>query len=129
MKYKSITLALLTASSLTIAQMHKHHDFPAAVTQFHNLMAPLWHSPPGGERSAAICKLSTKLLKDARGIDDALVPEGVDPADWKSATARLIDAVDQVQVACTKKEGSANDLFGDVHESFHQLVRLVGHSH
>ena len=123
-----IATALLASVSVTAGEKSSRHDFPPAVTGFHDVMAPLWHSSPGEGRDERICKDYSRLSSKLDKIRSEVVPKEVDKADWKSAAYQLQQYTLKVKLACDSNQ-SPDATFADVHSAFHNLVRLVGHRH
>ena len=79
---------------------HGHHDFPPTVAEFHDIMAPLWHAPPGAERITSACAETKRLGDHARAIGEGAVPGGVDQAQWAEAAKALLESVSAMDQAC-----------------------------
>ena len=104
------------------------HDFPAAVTTYHDTMAPLWHAEPGEARTSDTCDAVADLIAKAQAITSADVPEKVeDPEAWNAAGAELIAKTQALQTTCSESPDGFDAAFHEVHEAFHGLVKLVGH--
>ncbi|MDH3281719.1 MAG: hypothetical protein OEQ18_11410 [Gammaproteobacteria bacterium] len=130
-----ITLVWLPALALAqqpqLGQGHGHHEFPADVARFHAVMAPLWHAADGEERAARTCDQAAQLGDRAAAIQAAPVPEVVgDHAGWVDASERLADRVQALNTACRAPvHAGFREALVQVHDAFHDLVRLVGHQH
>ncbi|HUH05792.1 MAG TPA: hypothetical protein VML75_27565 [Kofleriaceae bacterium] len=123
------------ASPVAKDQGHAHHhegdhDFPAAVTTFHDVMAPRWHAEAGEQRQTDTCGAIASFRAGAAAIVSEPVPEkaAADEAGWRAAAANLVAGVDALEKACAVagRPGFA-DAFHELHERFHALVGLVGH--
>ncbi|MDH3638392.1 MAG: hypothetical protein OES09_07985 [Gammaproteobacteria bacterium] len=131
----SIALSLLhpsaSAQQHQPEQGHGHHAFPAAVARFHDVLAPLWHTAEGSERQARTCGNTTRLSDQANALQSAPIPDMVgDSTGWAEAAKRLADRVDGLDAACSAPgRDGFRQAFVEVHNAFHDLVRLVGHHH
>jgi hypothetical protein len=126
----ALLIHLFTPASIVHAaeQPHRHHNFPPAVTGFHDVMAPLWHSQAGDERNRRICEQQNDLEKHAENILSEQSPQGVDADQWKTIAGNLRNGVQEIGSRCADNM-SAEQALADVHNIFHDLVRLVGHRH
>ncbi len=112
---------------------HAHHNFPRPVMDFHQIMAPLWHSPPGDARRGATCAAAKDLLALAETAASAPVPEAVAAADrgnWADAVSALKAETGRLEPACSG--GGAvpvDEALAGIHHAFHEVVALVGHRH
>lgn len=119
-----------TAERTGPGQHHGHHDFPPGVSQFHDVMAPLWHAEAGPGRVASTCAQAATLREKAQGIADAAPPAAAeDVAAWQTATRRLIEAASELESGCIDKSADVESVLAGLHHAFHDLVRLVGHRH
>lgn len=105
------------------------HQFPAEVTAFHDVMAPLWHAEAGDARRQGTCDAVAKMSEAARSVEAAQVPAkaAADPSKWHEATAALTLSVEQLGASCAATAPSFEADFKNVHEKFHALVALIGH--
>lgn len=111
----------------TKGEAHEH-DFPAAVTTYHDTMAPLWHAEPGEARTSDTCDAVADLIAKAEVITGAEAPEKVeDPEAWSAAGAELVAKTQALQATCSESPDGFDASFHEVHEAFHALVKLVGH--
>lgn len=109
---------------------HHKHDFPSAVYQFHQVLAPLWHSQPGRERVDAACNRVSQLHTLAQNIARAAVPERAqdNSAGWNEAVKDMIVSIDQLTRACTEKgDANAEGALAGVYRAFHGMVAYIGH--
>jgi len=118
-----------TASAESEAVQHGHHDFPPAVSAFHDVMAPLWHAAPGAARDQHICQSAATLQNAADDILRADNPAKVQAADWGRAAQQLREAVASLSRSCERDRQQAASAMATVHDRFHALVAQVGHRH
>jgi hypothetical protein len=97
------------------AEAKEHHDEGAqspAVHDFHDVLAPLWHSEKGPERVAKTCAQAQTLKDKAAATNDA---------ELVSATAALA-------TECAKDgRPDFEARFAAVHESFHGVAKRAKH--
>lgn len=114
------------------ANEHHQHEFPGAIQQFHQLLAPLWHSQPGRDRVDAACYRAPQLRALARNIASAAVPERVqrDAAGWNKAVEDMIVSIDRLSRACGEKgDADAEAALVAAQRAFHDMVAYLGHGH
>ncbi len=111
------------------AHEEHEHDFPAAVTSFHDAMSPLWHAEAGETRTQDTCAAVDEMIVKAGAIGEAGVPpKAADQAEgWNSATADLVTKLEALKASCADSPDTFDAGFKEVHEAFHVLVKLVGH--
>jgi len=109
---------------------HGHHDFPGAVTGFHNVLAPVWHAPTDDTRRLRACENSAALGEHAKIVIADPAPAIVDGGAWKSAAAGMKAQSDALRDACRDQDPAKIDsVISSLHGAFHQLVALIGHRH
>lgn len=111
---------------------HHKHDFPSSVYQFHQVLAPLWHSQPGRERVDAACSRASELHTLAQDIASAAVPERAqrNTVGWNEAVKDVITSIEQLSRACGENGGAnAEGALTDVYRAFHGMVAYLGHRH
>ncbi len=114
------------------ANEHHQHEFPGAIQQFHQLLAPLWHSQPGRDRVDAACNRATQLHTLAQNIASATVPERAqrDTAGWNKAVEDMIVSIDRLSRACGEKGvADAEAALVAAQRAFHDMVAYLGHGH
>lgn len=109
------------------------HRFPAGpVSQFHDVLHPLWHSEPGPDRVARTCAQTDALRQHASSIATGPVPEearGREEA-WRSATAVLSRETEALGAECATSERRAvEERLAAVHTAFRQLIENLGERH
>jgi len=93
---------------------HEMENMSPALARFHDLLAPLWHAPPGTARVQSTCEAIGDFKKRA-----ADVPNAQD----------LTAAIGELEKVCIAK-GSDKDFdaaFGKVHDAFHHALE-AGHA-
>jgi hypothetical protein len=111
---------------------HDQHDFPRAVYQFHQVLAPLWHSQPGRDRVDAACNQVPQLHTLAKNIASAAVPERAlhDRVGWSEAVKDMIVSIDQLSRACSNNgSADAEAALVAAQRAFHDMVAYLGHGH
>jgi hypothetical protein len=105
-----------------------HHDyFPAAVNDFHDVLAPLWHTASGPERVQNTCAAAGKMHEMAQGIASDEVPaEAAENADaWRRATADMTAKAATLHAECSAKPEAFTANFTALHEAFHEVIKLI----
>lgn len=114
------------------AKYSAHHDFPDTVSKFHDVLAPLWHSPYNEQRSQKTCEKSSVLGIAADKILKAKAPKITTAKQWTTAVENLQKSLATLSISCAKKPHDASLIessFSEVHDKFHGLVKLIGHKH
>jgi hypothetical protein len=96
------------------AKMHHddHAEASPAVHDFHEVLAPLWHSDKGPERVAKTCAQAATLKEKATATKDA----------------ELVAATDALAAECAKDGRPEFEArFAAVHESFHGVAKRSKH--
>jgi hypothetical protein len=101
-----ITLILLFSFTVT-AEEHKH-DFAQDVAAFHHVLSPLWHAEANAKRQTETCSALPNMLNIAEKMT------------YPSAK-KLSQSVRDLQKACTAEIKTFNTLFGQLHDTFHQV--------
>lgn len=121
MQEKNLRFVVVVAAALVVGHVgaqephDRHsHQFAKDIDAFHAVLAPLWHSRPGAERSRNVCAKAGQMETLSKEI--------------RSADAGKLSAS---SVALKKRcQASPNDIDGalfDVHEAFHHLAEPGGH--
>jgi hypothetical protein len=109
---------------------HRHHDFPAPVTAYHDVLAPLWHSDPGAARDARTCEQAVTLGERASAVQAMPVPERAQEAAWRSAVTQIVTTTTALGAACgATPRGDIAAALGAVHTAFHSLLEPLGQGH
>jgi hypothetical protein len=104
------TLSLFVGSATAAGQYDNHaHDFAKDVDTFHSVLAPLWHSPPGKERSQQVCAQVAKMESLASAIQSG---------DAKPLQASVV----ALRAQCQSRPADIDAMLFNVHEAFHHLV-------
>lgn len=109
----------------------QHHDFPQPVTEFHDVLAPLWHTPSGHARTQRACDQLPALQDKAAVVKSMQAHDRPDlTPHWAQQAAQLQSKITALAEICATGERAGFDhAFADVHAAFHDLVRLLGHTH
>jgi hypothetical protein len=111
---------------------HHQHDFPSAISQVHQLLAPVWHSQPGRNRVDAACSRVPQLHTLAQNIASATVPERAqhDSVGWNKAVQEMVASLDQLSRACGENGSvDAEATLIATQRAFHSMVAYLGHGH
>lgn len=111
-----VTVAALLAGSIIAEDGHEHnaHAFAKDVDPLHAVLAPLWHSPPGKERSEKVCESAQKLENLAAAIRNAEVKP-------------LLSSIAVLKAQCKTNPNDIDTAFSQVHEAFHRLAEPKEH--
>jgi hypothetical protein len=90
-------------------QKGEHHEaMSPALHEFHEVLAPVWHSDPGAPRVAKACDSSNAMVDKVAATQD---PE-------------LISAVSAMAKTCMSSDrAQVEDQLTKVHERFHALMK------
>lgn len=124
----TVVLILMTSTPVVAYEKKSHHNFPPAVTDFHDVLAPLWHSAPGQGRAKRSCLQYGELLIKVDKIYVDKTPDEVNKVDWKSATDKLKQQILSIKSACESGR-SPEAALSNMHNAYYELVRLLGHRH
>lgn len=103
-----------------------HPTMPAAVAAFHEQLSPLWHAPPGPERTERTCGDAGSMDQQLEEVEQAGAPEGVDAAAWGERVTALRGAWTQLSEDCMQVDGENFETkFAAAHEAFHALIELL----
>lgn len=84
-----------------------HGKMPPALHEFHETIAPIWHTTAGNERVTKTCSGEKSIRDKAAAVGDA----------------ELTTAADAVKAACEKPgKAEVEAKLGTVHDRFHKLV-------
>jgi len=111
---------------------HGHSAFPAEVTAFHDVLAPVWHSEPGAGRDARTCTEAATLRTRASAVSAAAAPAHArDGAVWSTRAAGLVAAAETLAQRCeATPRGDIAGQLEALHTAFHALVeQLEGPPH
>jgi hypothetical protein len=111
-----LIVAVLLAGSISAEDNHeKHsHSFPKDVDALHAVLAPLWHSRAGKERSQKVCAQADKLEALTRSI--------------RSGDAKvLLASIAALKLQCQASPVDIDAAFSQVHEAFHRLAEPGQH--
>lgn len=107
-----------------------HHDLPAPVTAYHDVLAPLWHSDPGAARDTRTCEQAAPLAERAAAVQAMPVPERATEGAWRSAVTQLVTTTAALGTACgATPRGDIAAALGAVHTAFHGLLEPLGQGH
>ena len=88
---------------------HMHDQFPKDVDAFHSVLAPIWHSAPGQERTQNACSKASEMEGLAKGIRT-------------SDATPLVASVATLKLKCQGDQADVDAALFDVHEAFHRLI-------
>ena len=104
----ALSVALGAVVQVHASDEHKHKLAPD-VDAFHNLLAPLWHTPAGAQRAVLACAKAAQLAALARQI--------------RSSDAQaLVQATDGFEQTCRTKPADTDASFTQLHDAFHRLI-------
>lgn len=109
-----------------------HHELPAPVTAYHDVLAPLWHSDAGAARDTRTCEQAATLGERATAVHAMPVPERAQAqeAAWRSAVTQLVTTTTALGAACgATPRGDIAAALGAVHTAFHGLLEPLGQGH
>jgi hypothetical protein len=99
-----------------------HPELTAEMHDFHDVLAPLWHSETP-DRQEKTCESAGKMLSLGEKIQDAPNP-GADATAWAEAVKTLMVSIVTLMDDC-KAGGDFDANFGAVHDAFHGLMELL----
>jgi hypothetical protein len=106
MKLTWSTLLLLAVSGACGGAQQPAPAAPAsAVDAFHDVLAPLWHSPDSRERTEKTCAAVPALEARAQDVGDA----------------PLVEAVQALAAECTGDRAAFKTKLAAVHDAFHAV--------
>lgn len=85
----------------------------AAIDAFHDVLAPLWHSPESPERTAKTCAAVPVMESKAQDVGDA----------------PLVEAVHALGAECAGDKAAFQPRFAEVHTAFHAAMERTGVGH
>lgn len=99
-----------------------HPELTAEMHDFHDVLAPLWHSKTP-DRQDRTCENAGRMLSLGEKIQDAPNP-GAEQAAWEEAVKTLMVSIVKLMDEC-KSGGDFEANFGAVHDAFHGLMELL----
>lgn len=103
----------------------EHGKIAGPVADFHEILAPIWHSPEGADRLTKACEKAPAMHDKAVAAEAAAPPEGAKADDYKAATKELTAAVDALTAECKKSSAGADPSLKAVHEAFHKVAEMM----
>jgi hypothetical protein len=90
---------------------------------FHDMISPIYHNAEKGNYST-VRDSSKLLLKSARTLNKASLPEGLNKTAFKPLTKKLVADTKEVNEAVKAKKTDAEikPLLHQVHEDFHEIL-------
>jgi hypothetical protein len=85
----------------------------ASIDAFHDVLAPLWHSPESPERTARTCAAVPDLEAKAQDIGDA----------------PLVEAIHALGAECAGDRAAFQPKLATVHDAFHAAMEKAGAGH
>jgi hypothetical protein len=110
----------------------EHHEAHGPAGEFHDVLAPIWHSDTGAARTEKACEATKTMRARAAAVVAAPPPEGAKADDYKAAAKGLSDAVDALSAACGAPDRPEVDAqLSAVHDAFHKVAEMEhgGHEH
>lgn len=103
----------------------EHAKLTGPIAEFHEILAPIWHSPEGSERLTKACEKASAMHDKAVAVEAAPAPEGAKADDYKAAAKALTAEVDRMSAECKKETIAGVDLYlKTVHEAFHKVAEM-----
>ncbi len=107
----------------------EHHRRPAltpAMTAFHDVLRPLWHSEAGAGREGRACEQSRTLAERAAAVAAESAPAGAAADRWSATTQQLVASTADLQRGCEAAARVAIDQrLEQVHTAFHQVMEAL----
>lgn len=101
-----------------------HHDFPPALSRFHDALAPLWHARRDAQWAANACAAAGELDRRAQATAQAAPPQGMSAEEYAAGAGRLAAAVTALAEACAAgAQGEVEARMAEVHRAFHVVSR------
>ncbi|MBK8256265.1 MAG: hypothetical protein IPK82_26810 [Polyangiaceae bacterium] len=105
----------------------EHKELKGPVSDFHGILAPIWHSPEGQERLTKACGATAGMREKSTAAETAAPPEKAKPEDYTAAAKGLTAAVGALEEECKKTpQGDVAGKFTALHDAFHKLAELMG---
>lgn len=113
-EFSHLIVALVATLSLGAGTAQAQYDqhaqpFTKEVDAFHSVLAPLWHTPAGAERSQEVCAQAATLEKLAKEIPGAKAQP-------------LVASVSALMAQCQTKPSDIDAPLTRVHQAFHRLI-------
>ncbi|TQV86529.1 hypothetical protein [Aliikangiella coralliicola] len=108
MNFKYLAIAAVSLLSLNVAAKEEshHHNFTKEVAAFHDVLAPLWHSPDGKQKQTDTCAKVAKLKKLATDIPQS---------------EQLTKNLTALAETCNQDQKLFDKAFHHVHLAFHNI--------
>jgi hypothetical protein len=91
-----------------------------AISDFHEVLAPLWHAAPGPARTEDTCKAAPQLATLADTVAQVAQPT------WQEQAAGLQTTTKALAGECSGDRAAFDAKFHDVHEAFHRVAETSG---
>jgi hypothetical protein len=107
---------------------HEHAHGPLG--EFHEVLAPIWHSDKGPERTDRACDAAKTMRERAAAVASAPPPEGAKADDYAASAKALTDAVDALSAACgASGRPDVDARLSAVHDAFHKIAEQAHGEH
>ena len=107
-----------------------HHEMPAEMTKFHDVLSPRWHAAKGPQRMTDTCAAMPELRSTGDALAKATPPTKANADTWTTGTRALMDSIGDLEATCKANDATKFEAaFHKVHESFHALMAAAGVEH
>ena len=112
-----------------------HHDADKGpLGQFHDVLAPVWHSKEGDERAGKACEQAAAMKDKATLVASGETPEhaAADAPGWKEATTAAVTAADDLAAECARADKDTAGVeakLDTLHNAFHKLIERAEPHH
>jgi hypothetical protein len=119
-------------SGSNAAEQKAEHDemmktMPAAMSKFHDVLAPRWHAAQGPQRITDTCGALREFHVDADALATSTPPTTANADTWTTGTKALVGAVSELDASCSANDAAQFETaFAKVHDAFHALMAAAG---
>ena len=101
--------SLLSFNAFAGDDNHKH-DFSKSVSEFHDVLSPLWHADKDPKRQENTCKAIGAMKEKASHIEHS---------------EKLVAALDNLKTQCAASKEDFEKSFSALHDEFHALKEVA----
>lgn len=102
------------------------HRVEGPLKDFHEVIAPVWHSEPGAKRVEAACSSAAKLKERAGTLGTPPAAAEKDAAGWKKDVDAMVVDIDALVASCAAAgRPDVEPVLARVHDGFHKLMERV----